>query len=84
MPKLTAAQTRSIETVLYHLERSHKYLMDDSTILARKKSMATTTLDFLLPDGAAAYATDKQIGSDIAGLEMGMDYLRNFLSFHSK
>lgn len=84
MPKLTAAQSRSIETVLYHLERSHKYLMNDKIILAMKKSHATTTLDFLLPDGTPATGVDKQIGSDIAGLEMGMHYLKNFLEFHNK
>lgn len=84
MPKLTASQSRSIETVLYHLERSHKYIMDDSTVLARKKSMATTALDFLLPDGSPATGTDKQIGSDIAGLEMGIGYLKNFLQFNGK
>lgn len=84
MPKLTALQTRSIETVLYHLQRANKYLLDESTILARKKGACTTTLDFLLPNGNAACEVDKQIGSDIAGLEMGMEYLKNFLVFHAK
>lgn len=84
MAKLTAAQTRAIETVMYHLERANKYLLDDNTVLARKKIQATTTLDFLLPDGTPATGTDKEIGSDIAGLQMGMAYLKNFLEFHSK
>lgn len=84
MPKLTAAQSRAIETVMYHLERANKYLLDDNTVLARKKSHATTTLDFLLPDGTPATGTDKEIGSDIAGLQMGMAYLKSFLEFHSK
>jgi len=84
MAKLTAAQTRSIETVLYHLNRAHKYINQPDVVLAIKKYIATTTLDFTLPDGTVAFQVDKQIGSDIAGLEMGIDYLNNFLTFHSK
>ncbi len=29
-------------------------------------------------------AVDKEIGSDIAGLQMGIDYLKNFLVFNVK
>jgi len=84
MAKLTAAQVRSIGTVLYHLQRAKQYIDKDSTVLAAKKSHATTTLDFILPDGSAACEVAKDIGSDIAGLEMGISYLNNFLTFHAK
>jgi hypothetical protein len=84
MAKLTAAQERTIETVLHHLNRAQEYIMKDSTILAAKKSHATTTLDFLLPDGTPATQIAKDIGSDLAGLQMGIDYLKNFLKFHAK
>jgi hypothetical protein len=84
MAKLTAAQERSIETVLYHLQRAQEYINKDSTVLASKKSHATTTLDFLLPDGTPATQVAKDIGSDLAGLSMGIEYLKNFLKFHAK
>ena len=84
MAELTAAQVRSIETVLYHLQRAKAYIEEDSTVLATKKSQATTTLDFMLPGGSAACEVAKDMGSDIAGLEMGISYLNNFLSFHAK
>jgi hypothetical protein len=84
MAKLTAAQERSIETVLYHLQRAQAYINKESTVLAVKKSHATTTLDFLLPDGTPATEIAKDIGSDIAGLSMGIEYLKNYLMFNSK
>lgn len=84
MPKLTAAQVRSIETVLYHLDRANKFINEDKTILAIKKSHATTTLDFLLPDGTPATAIDKDIGSDLCGLQDGIHYLKNFLTMNVK
>lgn len=84
MPKLTAAQERSIETVLYHLERANKFIQDDATIVARKKNQCTTTLDFEVPGKGAASSICKDIGSDMAGLQMGIDYLKNFVKMNSK
>lgn len=84
MPKLTAAQVRSIETVLYHLDRASNFIHTDRTVLAIKKSRATTTLDFLLPDGTAATEIDKHIGSDLCGLQDGIEYLKNFLTMNAK
>lgn len=84
MAKLTAAQERSIETVLYHLNRAQEYINDNSTVLAVKKDMVTTTLDFTLADGTPATETCKDIGSNITGLSMGIEYLNNFLKFHGK
>lgn len=84
MPKLTAAQQRSIETVLYHLERAQKYIQDDATIIARKKDQCTTTLDFEVPGHGPASSICKDIGSDLAGLQMGIDYLKNFSKMNDK
>lgn len=84
MAKLTAAQTRSIETVLYHLDRANKFIQDENTIIARRKSMCTTTLDFEVPHVGPAATIAKDIGSDLVGLHMAIEYLQNFLSMNSK
>lgn len=84
MAKLTAAQDRAIETVLYHLERANKYLLQENVVLAVRKDMATTTLDYSNVVGKALAPVDKEIGSDIAGLSMGIEYLKNFVVFHGK
>lgn len=84
MAKLTAAQARAIETVLYHLKRAEGFITKDSVVVAIKKSHKTTTQDFLLADGTPATAIAKDIGSDLCGLEMGRHYLENFLQTNSK
>ena len=84
MAKLTAAQVRSIETVLYHLERANKYLASDDVALCKRRTMATTTLDYTRADGAVLCEVAKDIGSDIVGYEMAMGYLKNFLTFNMK
>ena len=84
MAKLTAAQERSIETVLYHLNRAHQYLMNDATVIARTKPMQTTTLDYVNNSGEVITAICKDIGSDIVGLETGIKYLENFVKMNSK
>lgn len=84
MAKLTAAQTRSIGTVLYHLNRAQNFINDEQTIVARRKSMCATTLDFEIPGVGPATAIAKDIGSDLAGLQMAREYLQNFLTMNSK
>lgn len=84
MAKLTAAQERSIEAVLYHLARADKFIQDDATIIARRKSMLTTTLDFEVPGKGPASSIAKDIGSELCGLQMAIEYLQNFVKMNSK
>ena len=84
MAKLTAAQVTAIETVMYHMERSAAYLANDRVVVAIRKDVKTTSLDYVSDSGDVLYAVDKEIGSDIAGLQMAMGYLKNFLQFHAK
>ncbi|MCZ2397894.1 MAG: hypothetical protein LC100_15300 [Chitinophagales bacterium] len=84
MAKLTAAQIRSIETVLYHMDRAQNFINSPHTVVARVKSVCTTTLDFEVPHVGVATAIAKDIGSDLAGLQMAREYLQNFLSMNSK
>lgn len=84
MAKLTAAQERSIETALYYLEKAQAYIDQDQTVVARLKTQCTTTLDFEIPGKGAATSIAKDIGSDLACLSTGIEYLKNFLEFNVK
>ena len=67
--KLTRKQTAQLESILYHLKRAEKYLMDDQTVIAKRASMATTTLHYSrASDNTALYPVAKDIGSDLCGL----------------
>ncbi len=68
MAKFTRKQIRQIESILYHAERAHKYLMDTRTAIARRDTVASTTLHYVRPDGSALYEVAKEIGSDLCGL----------------
>lgn len=84
MAKLTAAQERSIDTVLYYLEKAQAYIDEQDTVIARLKTQCTTTLDFEIPGKGAATSVAKDIGSDIACLSTGIHYLKNFVAFNKK
>ena len=84
MAKLTAAQERSIETVLYHLYRARDFINSPQTIIARTKTICTSTLDFDVPHVGPATCIAKYIGSDLAGLQMAIEYLQNFANMNSK
>ena len=71
MAKLTAAQERSIETTLYHLKRALAFIADKDTTVCR-------------PFGGEQTPIAKDIGSNITGLQMGIDYLNNFLDMNKK
>jgi hypothetical protein len=64
MAKLTRRQRRELESVLYCIG---------------KKGMATTTLDFTLPDGRVAQEVEKFIGSPLAMLITANQSLKRFL-----
>ena len=84
MAKLTAAQERSIETVLYYLEKAQAYIDQNETVVARLKPQCTTTLDFEIPGKGAATSIAKDIGSELVCLQTGIDYLKNFVEFNAK
>ena len=81
--KLTQKQAAHLRLILNDLERAHAYINKPTTILAVVKGMATTTLDFTLPGGRAAFEVDKEIGSNLTGLAMGISKLTHFLANNS-
>ena len=92
MAKLTNRQIERLRVVLAHLERAAKYLADERISVARREARPTTTLHFL-PQSTRPkelspakerepyflYEVDKDIGSDLTGLQMGIDLLAAFI-----
>lgn len=83
MAKLTAAQIRSIETVLYHLQRAQVFLEHTDVVVCRRKGAKTTTQDFVNDAGQVVTPISKDVGSELVGFAEAKGYLENFLMFNS-
>jgi hypothetical protein len=80
MSKLTKKQTSTLLDILVNLTGAHRFISSPDTIVARRKRMATTALDFTLPDGGAAAAICKEIGSELVHLSTAIELLKQFLA----
>jgi len=49
-------------------------------IVARRKRMVASTLDFILPDGGAATEICKELGSELVHLSTAIEQLRKFIA----
>jgi len=68
---------RQLETILYHALRARHYLDQADVGIVHYGGLATTSLHFTrASDGYVAYPVNKQIGSDIAGLDFAIAGLR--------
>lgn len=83
MAKLTAAQIRSIETVLYHLQRAQVALEHTDVVVCRRKGAKTTSLDFCNDAGEVITPIAKDVGSELVGFAEAKGYLENFLMFNA-
>lgn len=64
-----AEQEHALESVLYHLRRAQRYVAREDVAVCLKRRTATTAIDYVRADGAALTEINKEIGSDICGLE---------------
>jgi hypothetical protein len=80
MSKLTKKQTSTLYGVLAKLTDVQRFINSPDTIVARRKRMATTTLDFILPDGGAATEMCKDIGSELVHLSTAIEQLRKLIA----
>jgi hypothetical protein len=80
MSKLTKKQTFTLLAILRNMADAQRFINSPDTIVARRKRMATTTLDFTLPDGGAATAICKDIGSELVHLSTAIKLLRKFIA----
>jgi hypothetical protein len=80
MSKLTKKQTSTLLGIVVNLTGVQQFINSPDTIVARRKRVATTTLDFTLPDGGAATAICKDIGSELVHLYTAIEQLRKFIA----
>jgi hypothetical protein len=90
----TKAQRHAIGQALYHLERATKFIMSDRTAVCRRIPQKTTGLDFTRDPVPPALFTEreralghyalteinKEIGSDLCGLQDAHRFLESLLS----
>lgn len=82
--KLSRALRLRLEIALKNAERAHRYIQRPEMLLGITGRPATTTLHYVrASDGATFYSLDKQIGSDLCGLESAIHDLRAILEVQS-
>ena len=73
-------ERRRLEGILSDLKRGQDFLMRDRTEVCIHQSVKTTTLDYTNDQGTAVLASiDKEIGSPLAMLHIGIGNLSRFL-----
>ena len=80
MSKLTKKQTSTLLGIVVNLTSVQQFINSPDTIVARRKRVATTTLDFTLPDDGAATAICKDIGSELVHLSTAIEQLKKFIA----
>lgn len=80
MAKLTQKQVAELQYTLRNLERARAYIMAPQVAIARRGEHATTTLHYTRSDGQTLYEVTKDYGSDLTGLDAGINALRHFLT----
>lgn len=81
MYKMQVRTRRELELVMLDLKRALDYLRKDTVAVCHKGGVATTTLHMTRKlDGAVFYEMNKEIGSNITGLEMGIAKLGRLLA----
>lgn len=79
--KIQTKVRRELELVLLDLKRANDYLTKADVAICRKGGVATTTLHMERKlDGAVFYEVNKEIGSNITGVEEGIRKLERLLA----
>ena len=78
-PRISKALQRRIDYALRNAERAQRYLNQADVAVGRLNGHASTTLHYTRGDGSTFYAIDKQIGSDLCGLQFCIDELSSIL-----
>lgn len=66
---LSKRDRAALAAAIRQLDRGLGFLRRDDIRVVRTDSMATTSLHFLLADGTPAIEINKEIGSDLGGLD---------------
>jgi hypothetical protein len=86
MPHLTKKQVAELERVVYDLERALKYIGQNDLVVARETRLACMPEHTFVrkSDGIVFGSLNKEVGSGLCGLGMGLRDLRSFITRHSK
>ena len=84
MARLTNKDRDQLRQVLKHLERASKFIQADRTMIGVRTQVACLPEDtFVNKTNSEEFVRiNKQAGSDLCGLSMGIDYLAEFLATH--
>ena len=82
--KLTNKQIEQLEQIAYHLNRAQKFLNQQDVIVGKKRSLTSKDGYTNKGDDLAIYPIDKEIGSNLTGLSMGIDRLLLFIQSNTK
>ena len=77
--KLLQRDRKALERTLEQLMRGQAYLRDNSTLVCRRSSHATTSLHLTNQAGEICVSVDKEIGSELALLHSGIESLWKLL-----
>jgi hypothetical protein len=78
--KLTKTTRESLQYALRNAQRAYDYIHSEQMALAKRDTMATTTMHYVRPrDGAVLYEVAKH-SSDLIGLENTIATLRRLLA----
>jgi len=80
--RLTNKAREELRRTLQQLERAHDFIMQDNMAVARRGGPATTSLHYIRDDGEVLYEINKEVGSNLCGLSMGIDKLAAFIVSH--
>lgn len=80
MRKLTKEQRKALEWIFEELKAARDFIQDPEILICRKKSAATTTLDFKNSSGEAITPIEKESGSMFARFYSGLTRLETFLN----
>ena len=81
--KLTKQAKAELSRVLSHLHRANEYIKKPDTVIARVSTNPTTTIHYTRAiDNTCLYSVDKEIGSDLTGLQQGLNDLLKFIATH--
>jgi hypothetical protein len=78
--KLLKRDRKVLLSILVSLKRGQEYLLLDSTLVCRRRSVATTTLDLINQQGTVCTEVNKHIGSELALLHTGIEQLERALN----
>lgn len=80
MAKLTHKQLRELAEIQRYLMEIQQFIFDPRYAVAARKSQATTTLDYVDPDGKALYEIEKTRGCELAKLPDAVNRITKFIS----